>query len=164
MVKETELHQFISRWNFSKMPFIIIETLKEIKIIKNPNFSDIAPKLIERIRIFGNGGDFDLKRETFCFRWRYIGQDNPPLDINGDNFWGKNPDKQFFQEEKEALLWGKYNQNKKSWHDNRVARAKLSYPINGNPERVKICYKTLSEGGCISFVWFMELKGVTENE
>ena len=67
-------------------------------------------------------------------------------------------------EEKEALLWGKYNQNMRQWHDDRVARAKLLYPVNGNPERVKICYKTLSEKGVISFVWFTELKGGVEDE
>lgn len=163
-IKEKELQGFIKSWNFSDMSFVIIETFKEITITKNSGNINIKPEIVERIRIFGNAGDLDLRRDSSCFRWRYIGRNRPPSNITTESFWEKNPDKKFFLEEKEALLWGKYNQNMKLWHDDRVARAKLSYPVNGNPERVKICYKTLSEKGCVSFVWFTELKGGAENE
>lgn len=162
-VKENELEQFIKEWDFSNMPFVIIETYKEIAITKISDHINIAPEIIERIRIFGEGGDLDLRRDTISFKWRYIGNNKLPSNIAGENFWKENPDSKFFLEEKESFLWGKYNQNLK-WHDNRVARAKLSYPINGNPERVKICYKIFSERGNISFVWFTGLKGGTENE
>lgn len=163
-VKENGLQQFISKWDFSNMPFVIIETLKELTITSNFNDSHIEPELIERIRIFGKAGDLDLRRNGYSFIWRYVGQNSPSSEINRDNFWEKHPNLKFFAEEKDALLWGKYNQDKQLWHDDRVAKAKLSYPVNGTPERVEIRYKTLSESGCISFVWFMEIKGDEENE
>ncbi len=163
-VKENGLQQFISKWDFSNMPFVIIETLKELTITRNFNYSLIEPELIERIRIFGKAGDLDLRRNGYSFIWRYVGQNSLESEINGDNFWEKHHSKKFFVEEKDALLWGNYNQDKKLWHDDRVAKAKLSYPVDGNPKRVKIYYKTLSESGCISFVWFMEIKGDEENE
>jgi len=159
-VNEDELQNFFSKWKFISMPFVIMETLKEFTITKNFNFSNKEPKLIERIRIFGKAGDLDLRRNSTCFIWKYIGENSPPSDIKGNSFWGENPNIVFFVEEKEALLWGKYEQNKKMWQDDRVAKAKLSYPVNGNPERVKIHYKTLSESGCISFVWFTEIRGM----
>jgi len=161
-IKEKELAEFIKKWNLSGMPYKIMETTEEIIVTKDD--IDITPQIVERIKIFGGDGDLDLKRDSSCFRWRYIGKNSPPPDITAENFWDKNPSKKFFMEEKEALLWGKYNQNMKRWHDDRVARAKLSYPVNENPERVKICYKTLSEKGVISFVWFTELKGGVEDE
>ena len=112
--------------------------------------------MIERIRIFGNAGDIDLRRNGNRFIWRYIGENEPPsdLDKDKDNFWDENSDK-FFVEEKEAILWGKYSKNG-LWHDPRVGKAKLNYPIK-NAEMVKIRYRTLSEKGIISFVWFIEI-------
>jgi len=161
-IEEKELEEFIKKWDLSDMSYRIIETVKEIAMTKDN--IDIDSEIVERIKIFGGDGDLDLRRDSSCFRWRYIGKNSPPQDVTAENFWDKNPSKKFFMEEKEALLWGKYNQNMRQWHDDRVARAKLSYPVNGNPERVKICYKTLSEKGVISFVWFTELKGGAEDE
>jgi len=163
-IEEKELNEFIKKWDLSEMPYRIVETVKEIAITKDDIVID--PKIVERIRIFGKVGDIDLRRDSSCFRWRYIGKNLPPQDITAEDFWEKNPDKKFFVEEKEALLWGKYNQNMNQWHDDRVARAKLSYPVDGKPkpERVRICYKTLSEKGVVSFVWFTELKGGVEDE
>jgi hypothetical protein len=166
-IKENEWQQFINSWDFSGMPYTIIETFKEIKFTKE--FSDHAnlnPKTMQRIRIFGKSGDLDLRSDFPSINWRYIGKSDLPSKIKEDkkteNYWDKNEDKEFFLEEKEALLWGKYwskHNGRNLWLDNRVARAELSYPVNGSPKRVKICYKTFSERGCISFLWFTELKG-----
>ena len=153
------LKEFFKKWNFSDMQFVILETFKEITFGTDFNKNKIGAELIERIRIFGNSGDLDLRRNNHKFIWRYIGKNNLPEGIDSENFWEKYPDIKFFVEEKEALLWGKYDINRKLWHDDRVARAKLYYPVNGNPEMVKICYKTFSERGCISFVWFTKIKG-----
>lgn len=161
-IDESGLKEFISKWDFSDMPYRIIETVRDI-VFTRENI-DIEPELVERIRIFGSGGDLDLRRNFSHFIWRYIGGNSLPQDIEGENFWSENFSVKFFVEEKEALLWGKYNENIKQWKDDRVARAKLLYPTDGNPERVKICYKTFSQNGVISFVWFTGLKGGVENE
>lgn len=162
--KGDELHTFFKKWKFINMPFVIIETIKEITFTNNIDISNMDIGLIERIRIFGTAGDLDLRRNSTWFIWRYVGENSPPSNIKGHNFWEENPNIVFFVEEKEALLWGKYDHSKKLWHDDRVAKAKLAYPVNGTPERAKIHYKTLSEKGSISFVWFMEIKGDEENE
>jgi hypothetical protein len=158
------LQQFISTWSKSEMPFVIIETVREIAIKKNYDFSTIVPDTVERIRIFGAGGDLDIRRDANRFRWRYIGKKGLPEKVDGENFWANNSDKKFFMEEKDALLWGKYNSDRVVWHDNRVAKAKLSYPIDDNPKRVKIRYRTLSETGVIAFVWFVAIEGGKEDE
>ena len=165
-IEEKEIKDFIRKWDLSDMPYRIVETVKDITISKDKDNIDIDPEIVERIRIFGDGGDLDLMRDSSCFRWRYIGKNPPPQDITAEDFWEKkeNRDKKFFVEEKEALLWGRYSQDMKQWHDDRVAKTKLLYPINGNPERVKILYKTLSEKGVVSFVWFTGLKGGAEDE
>lgn len=162
--KENELRAFISNWDQSEMPFVILETIREIVIRKNYAFSTLEPHAVERIRIFGACGDLDIRRDADHFRWRYVGEKKLPEEVTGEYFWDKHADRKFFVEEKEALLWGVYNANRKVWHDNRVAKAKLSYPVDGNPKRVKIRYRTLSEGGVIAFVWFVELKGGEDDD
>ncbi len=159
-IEENILQKFISKWDFSNMPFTILETITEIIIEKKVDFSKIPSDQIERIRIFGQGGDLDIRRDANLFRWRYVGLNNPPKDSEGKNFWEeeKNSNKKFFVEEKEALLWGKYDSKKNLRQEDRVAKAKLSYPVQGNPKFAKIRYKTLSEQGVISFVWFLEIK------
>lgn len=171
-ITEKEWRQFINCWDFSGMPYAIIETTKEIKFVKEYSaYADLDPQTIKRIRIFGESGDLDLRNDLSAITWRYIGEKNPPSMIKADkrieNFWAKNEDKEFFLEEKEALLWGRYmdkHNGKSLWHDNRVARAELSYPVEGKLERVKICYRAFCEQGCISFLWFTGLKGGAEDE
>ena len=105
-------------------------------------------------------------------RWRYIGQVEPPADIkinakdfgkrilqkvswmNGSPPWGKCKNESM----------GESKEERKQWYHPRVAKARLFYPVNGSPRKVKICYKTLSENGCVSFVWYTELKGGSDNE
>ena len=158
-IEENGLQEFISNWDQSERPFVILETIREIVIRKNYDFSTLEPPAVERIRIFGSGGDLDIRRDAYHFRWRYIGKTRLPEDVKGEDFWDKNAGRKFFLKEEEALLWGQYNPNRMVWHDNRVAKAKLSYPVDGNLERVKIRYRTLSEAGVIAFVWFVAIEG-----
>jgi ribosomal protein L28 len=167
--------KFINSWDLSGMPYTIIEKFGEITIEKTPVRFSFDPELIRRIRIFGSSGDLELTRDDSShMRWRYIGQVEPPADIkiNAKDFWEENPAKRFFLDEREALLWGKCKnesmgeskEERKQWYHPRVAKARLFYPVNGSPRKVKICYKTLSENGCVSFVWYTKLKGGSDNE
>ncbi|MEM3563792.1 MAG: hypothetical protein QXR19_11215 [Candidatus Jordarchaeaceae archaeon] len=159
-IEENDLQRFIEKWDFSNMPFTILETLSGIIIEKKFDLSHISSNQIERIRIFGQDGDLDIRRDANHFLWRYIGRKNPPKDINAKDFWNENPHKKFFVEEKEALLWGrKYDPNRNLWKDDRVAKAKLSYPGKGSSDFPKVRYKALSEKGVVSFVWFLEVRG-----
>jgi len=159
-IKEDGLQQFFSKWGQLDMPFVILETVSEITIRKNFDCSMLDPYIVDRIRIFGEGGDLDIRRDTVSFMWRYIGKTilHDGLKSDKENFWEKNPGKTFFMEEKEALLWGKYKQEG-LWHDNRVAKANLSYPVEGHPEAVKVRYKTMSDHGVIAFTWLLTIEG-----
>lgn len=164
-IVEEYLREFVNLWDMSRMPFTILETLEEIRIIRNFDYAEIDSYVIDRFRIFGEDGDLDIRRNSNIFLWRYIGRSDPPEGIKGKNFWDENPDKKFFMENnKYALLWGKYNPDKKLWHEDRVAGAKLLYPVDGNPERVKIRYRTLSENGIIAFVWFLAIEEGDQDE
>ncbi|MDY6856508.1 MAG: hypothetical protein SWO11_17755 [Thermodesulfobacteriota bacterium] len=164
---EDTLSDFVDKWNFRDMhmPFAILETIKEIEITKGLDTSKIDPYTIERIRIFGKGGDLDIRRvDNNQFLWRYVGNEEKPEKAGGKNFWETEDSNgmKFFVEEQYALLWGKYDQKRSIWHDDRVAKAKLSYPINASPERVKISYKMLSKGGVVSFIWLTGIYGGEE--
>ena len=164
-IAEEYLREFVMLWDISEMPFTILETLREIRIIRDFDYSEIDSYTVDRIRIFGESGDLDIRRNSNIFLWRYLGRSDLPEGIEGKNFWDENPDKEFFLENNEyALLWGKYDPEKKLWCEDRVAGHKLSYPISGNPERVKIRYKTLSENGILAFVWVLTIEGGKQDE
>lgn len=160
-IRENELNSFISSWDFSGMPFAIIETLKEMNFTKDLFAKEyiFKPEDVERTRIFGEAGDLDIRRHETVFVWRYIGRVSPPAGQQGMNFWNKNSDTDFFIGEKQALLWGIYHERKGAWHDDRVAKALLSYPVEEKRGRVKLHYKTLSQKGCIQFVWYTGIEG-----
>jgi hypothetical protein len=164
-ITEEHLASFVSLWDMSRMPFIILETLGDIRVTRNSDYLEIDPYVVDRLRIFGEDGDLDIRRDSNIFFWRYIGMNSPPEGIEGKSFWDENPDKRFFMGDDEcALLWGKYDSRKKLWHERRVASAKLSYPVERNPERVRVRYRTLSENGILAFVWFLAIKGDEADE
>jgi hypothetical protein len=159
-ITEEYLDSFFNLWDLTRMSFAILETLGEIRVTRDSDYLEMNPYLVERLRIFGEDGDLDIRRDSNIFLWRYIGKNKLPEGIEGKSFWYENPDKRFFVGNDEcALLWGKYDSRKKLWYERRVASAKLSYPVKGNPERVRIRYKTLSENGVLSFVWFLAIEG-----
>ncbi|NMB42431.1 MAG: hypothetical protein GX996_10945 [Firmicutes bacterium] len=165
---------FIARWNFLGMPYAIIETHNKIKFKKGfTSYDSLDPKMLHRLRIFGESGDLDIRHDFPVIHWRYIGNENLPPKIaevyKTEDFWAEknNANKEFFWEEKEAFLWGKYRGEKAGksiWHEDRVAKARPAYPIDHRPQRVKIKYKVFSEQGHSSFVWFTKLKGGHDRE
>ncbi|MBD3190529.1 MAG: hypothetical protein GF308_07785 [Candidatus Heimdallarchaeota archaeon] len=162
-ITDNELQDFLRQFNFKKMPYSIIELVNNLSIEKNFDYSKMDFDRVERIRSFGEGGDLDLRRDENQFYWRYIGKTSLPSNIDGEDFWSANQDTSFFVEEKEALLWGKYNKKWGKVHDNRVAKAKLAYPVNGKPwNGVKLVYKSFSDSGVIAFNWFLKIERVDE--
>lgn len=161
IIEEDNLQQFIRKWGQSDMPFAISETVNKMAV-KNCDVSTLKIEpYTDRIRVFGESGDLDIRRDNNYFKWRYVGTNRLPKDLKVDkeNFWEKNKSEKFFMEEKEALLWGTYKQDEESWQDNRVAKAKLSYPVEGHPGKgVKIRYKTLSNCGIIVFTWLLTIE------
>jgi len=156
---EDALIEFLAGWPLERMPYHIWESTDRIDFEENTPVPTVA--LLERGRLFGEEGDLELRREDDRFRWRFVGAPDirPPqgYDTDDADFWTQHPDAAFHCYEETALLWGERNGD--GWQDDRVASADLDYPVEGQPERVQIEYRTYSRNGRVEFVW---LTGLSE--
>lgn len=91
---------------------------------------------VERGRLFGAGGDLDLRRDRDRVLWRFVGlaettllagivvrrgeqplddytpaADGQPARFAADSLWTAHPDAEFHAYDKQALLWGAENRN-----------------------------------------------------
>jgi hypothetical protein len=156
---EDVLTDFLDGWPLERMTYRIWESTDRIDFEEGSLPSNVT--LLERGRLFGDGGDLDLRRDGDVFHWRFVGEHNvrPPqgYDTDENDLWAQYPDAAFHCYEETALLWGKREGN--HWHDDRVAAAKLNYPEHDNAERVQVQYKVYSRAGHVEFVW---LTGLSE--
>jgi hypothetical protein len=158
---EDALIDFLAGWDLKGMPYRIWESTDRIDFERDSSAPNVA--LLERGRLFGPGGDLDLRRDDDTFRWRFVGAPGvrPPKDYDAkeNNFWAQdqNENTAFHCYEETALLWGERKGER--WHDDRVAAAKLDYPAPDDAERVQVEYKVYSRAGQVEFVW---LTGVSE--
>lgn len=163
---EDQLLDFVKGWPLAQMPYRILEYADRIQFergeLKLPSREDIA--LLERGRMFGEGGDLELRRDGNLFRWRFVGKGGitPPKGYDARNFWDTHQDAAFHCYTETALLWGERDSDR--WYDDRVAWADLRYPVNGEPERVQVEYKAYSRAGQVEFVWLTELSGWEKEE
>ena len=151
---ESNLSEFLRQWDLSEMPFRVWEYVSKIAFGQDTLPQNVA--LLERGRLFGEGGDLELRRDGAAFAWRFVGPAGiqPPTgDYGAQDYWASPPEVTFHQCEATALLWGKWNGEK--WADDRVGAATLDYPKPG--ERMQISYKTFSRAGQVEFVWFTGL-------
>jgi len=159
-----ELEIFLSNLNLQKFSYFITETLESIQFNGITNKKQTFPITdIERLRLFGKNGDLFIRKEGSSFHWRFLGKKSIVnlQTVQYLDFWQDTNEKKFFVEEKEALLWGKFDEKLKRIYSPRVARAHLVYPIkNKSSKAVKIIYKTFSSNGVIAFTWFLKVKGV----
>ncbi|GAW27543.1 hypothetical protein [Carboxydocella sp. ULO1] len=153
---ESNLLKFLTQWDLAGMPFRVWEYVSEIAFEKNTLPQNIA--LLERGRIFGDGGDLMLRRNITVFDWRFVGPAGikllPDEHVIRD-YWQEHPDMMFHQYNETALLWGKRDENErdqKDWKEERVAAAKLSYPSMGR--RIQLHYKVFSSAGRVKFIWY----------
>jgi hypothetical protein len=151
---ECEISELILQWDLASMPFRIWEYSSEIIFEKDTLPKSIA--LLERGRLFGEGGDLMLRRNGTDIAWRFIGPaviKKPVGNFGTNDYWQTNQDSAFHQEKKTALLWGEWNGE--IWIENRVGSAKLNYPING--KRIQLDFKIFTQAGFVEFVWFTGL-------
>lgn len=151
---EKDIMHFLEQWDLTAIPYRIWEYVSTIEFKK-----DTLPEntvLLERGRLFGDGGDLLLRRNSTGFNWRFIGSTGvrPPAgDYHVQNFWDVYPDVSFHQYRKTALLWGEFNGERRV--ENRVAAAKLDYPAEG--KRIALVYKVFCHAGQVEFVWYTGL-------
>jgi hypothetical protein len=114
---------------------------------------------LERARIFGAGGDLDVRRDGDDFRWRYVGEaDYAPEEEELLPYPGT-PERPVYRRTREALLWGERKEGQPQWFDDRTAGADLSYPVEGAPARVQVHYWEYTQAGRTLAVW---LRGLEE--
>jgi len=162
---QNSLKEFLSQWDLVQMPYQIWEYASEICFEKNTVLQLQNETLLERGRLFGQGGDLELRRIGADLSWRFIGpkEMHPPNgDNSAKNYWETHPEAFFHVHEEKALLWGQWNAEKSSWTDDRVAAAQLNYPAPTNWQRVQVVYKAFIRAGHVEFIWFTGLNEYRE--
>ncbi len=160
-----QLPVFLKGWNLpnANMPYCIWETMSEMRFKAQTLPADVAE--LERGRVFGPRGDLSLRRDSERFLWHFVGEKgvNPPAEFDKaeNDFWQAEPDAQFLMTEDTLLLWGERKDQQPRWFEDRVARAKLTYPIAGTPSgRAQVRYRAFTRAGQVELVWFMRLEEV----
>lgn len=160
---------FMSVWSFADMSYAIQEHAHKIAFQVADTDSIVSQNLalLERMEIFGAGGNISLRRNDDRFLWHFIGNDTKTqqdtlsklTDTNFTvrKFWEENSSSKLYKRDESALLWGEYDEDSNRWHDDRVGWANLDYPI-GREQRVQIDYTVFTDNGQTAFVWWKELK------
>jgi len=130
---------------------------------------------LERGRLFGPGGDLELRRDGFGVSWRLIAPSGvrPPAGLTEPRDYWAVPDHAglaFHCREERYLLWGR-EVTKGRWHEDRMAWAELKYPLaevvpglsdqaweKEQGRRVCVSADLFSLAGSIQFVWFKKLE------
>lgn len=153
---ESELPTFLQGWPLAQMPYRIWEYASEVVFEENTLPQYVA--LLGRARLFGEGGDLELRRDGSAFAWRFVGSPSlqpPAEDYSAQDYWASHPEVTFHQREETTLLWGEWKNGQ--WAENRVGAATLNYPVSAKWQRVQVHYKTFSRAGQMEFVWFTGL-------
>ncbi len=162
---ESDLIEFLKQWNLTQMPYRIWEYASNIVFEKDTLPDNTV--LLQRGRLFGPGGDLEVRRDGEKFVWRFVGPAGaqpPGGDYQTDNYWDAHPDVVFFEEEASALLWGEWQEGDNRWKDDRVGAARLDYPDADGWRRVQVHYKTFSRAGRVEFVWYTSLSEWKEDD
>lgn len=159
---EDVLGEFLLAWDFPAMPHRIWQYADRCDFVSGTMPEPARHFLLEHCSLFGPAGDLEMRRDGNAWKWHFIGESSipGPQGFAFQEYWQQHPERQFRAEEGKALLWGEYRADTGSWHEDRVARRPLSYPIaSPTPRsRVRIAYTALYDGGQVAFVWWKELQ------
>ena len=115
---------------------------------------------LERVRFFGEGGDLEIRRDGEEYRWRFVGPHGTMIDKSflSADFWVEG-DVPFLRVHDEKLyLWGK-KETKGGYRQDKVASAKLNYPLETELPHAMIVAKVFTYYGRPQFSWYIELEG-----
>ena len=158
-ISEPEIANWLKQWNLRNMPWQLCEWVNDLKLQK----SQVLPTtfdLVERLRLFGYGGDLTVHRDGDTFHWHFIGslQTKVPQLPKSRDFWQEHPNKILYRIDQQAILWGAWDEKRGRWFDNRVGWAKLDYPkeLHGKRHVYAHCWEYLDTGR-VAFVWMHDL-------
>jgi hypothetical protein len=158
-----DLDRFISAWALPRegMPWSLWQWTDRIEV----QYGQGAPgelEYLERGRVFGPQGDFEIRREGERFLWRFVGQRDTamPPAFQAADYWQGREGTRLRPCRRTALLWGSRQaaapHGKQGWHDDRVSQARLEYPrLEG--DRVQAAYVEYLDGGNVEFVRYVDL-------
>jgi hypothetical protein len=167
-----DLQALLDAWKLPRAdtPRVLAEWVHDLQLLSAAAWSAHPGRgrvdLLERLRIFGLGGDFELRRDEDRLFWRWIGPAEAVVPASGEHagrdFWAADHQPAFVRREIEHLLWGKLDQKTRVWVDDRLARTPLHYPVE---PQAKIAERVVLRGwqfiadGTAQFVWWTELQG-----
>lgn len=163
---------------FKGMPWRVWEWVNDFRL-EHESLTPAFPLAIrlsalERVRLFGDGGDLTVRRDGALFRWHFIGPSGAKKEAiipagwqSCHDYWDRkeNESQKLTCSEQKALLWGAYNQELGRWYDNRVGFAHLEYPLadvesllqEDKKGHVYAYYREYLDGGQVAFVWMYKL-------
>lgn len=160
-IQEQDVAAWLNEWNFELLPWQIWEEVSALRLEKG-HAMPTEFGLVERGRLFGEGGDLTLRRDGSLFRWHFIGPKAANVQLTPDalDFWQEYPNKMLHRIEQQVILWGVWRKDLGRWHDNRVGWANLKYPpmLEGK-SHVYVHYDEYLDLGRVAFVWLRELSG-----
>lgn len=185
-----DLGDFLTAWKLDRrdMPWRLWEWASDLLLEHSAAQSQENPawqrrrEWLERGRLFGPGGDLELRRHGACFRWRWIGpyQEKLPEGLAWENegnavgrftvadYWRQHPGRELLERPRQMLLWGQERQDDEqkpqgTWHEERVGgvHAPLVYPTlsgRGKNGRVRLCYSEFLYEDNVEAVWWLGLE------
>jgi hypothetical protein len=122
--------------------FGIVETVRHGALFGSSANLSVDDTTLTRLHLFGPGGDFTLRRDANQYYWRYIGYNTISFPTSGRDFWEASASNSKLRVDDGApifsMLWGKHT-DADQWYEDRVGRARLTYPVGGQPSRVLLC-------------------------
>ncbi len=151
-----QLNEFLDIWRprWDAMRYRVWEHISHVEFADAPT----QPKFLQRAEIFGGGGHLSLRRDGNRWLWHYVGEtvDLPLARFGATDFWEGNPDCQLRRYAESVILWGKREDDRPRWFDDRVAAANLAYPLNAKG-RAYLHFWRYTDNGQTAFVWYREL-------
>ncbi len=183
-----DLADFLKAWKLEQrdMPWRLWEWVSDIAWAYAA--AEIAADLewLERGRLFGSGGDLELRRDADRILWRFVGPADAAFPAGFDwedaadqrpaarfliaDYWRAHTGYVLHCRARSVLLWGQEilrgqpPQPTGVWQEDRVAGVKqaLHYPTlsgQGRERRGELCYWEYLHGDNVEAVWWRELRG-----
>jgi len=150
------LEEFLTAWQgrMDQMPFRLWEHISHIEFADEPQ----EPEYLQRAEVFGEGGHLSLRRDAAGWLWHYVGKavDLPLQEFGAVDFWTTYPDCKLRRYSEVMILWGERKEGHDFWFDDRVAAARLAYPVDVSG-RVYLHFWRYTEDGQTAFVWYRAL-------
>jgi hypothetical protein len=112
---EADLARFLDVWqpavDWGRLVWLMVEEVSRFYVQRAAGAGWPDVEQVERLRLFGEGGDLDVRRDEAVFHWRFVGETAgalPTMDRQHfpfQSFWDLNPDNHFYEVEECYYQW-----------------------------------------------------------